>query len=172
MDLQSVMTTVSLAGAIVSTFATFYFWFVRVRGERPKLSCELAERELFLGASTERTRQVGVKLGLVVANGSSLPNAVLGVRLRVRLKEGGWAEAEAVTFDRATPRPINMAAMQTAYLVVSGRVSLPTAEELEQSNKPLTAYVERHLGCPREVEVDLKGLNERWFACRVRYEAA
>jgi len=173
MDLQTAMTVVSMAGAAASTVATFYFWFVRMRGERPKLSCELAERELYLGAMAGDSRQIGVKLGLVVANGSSLPNAVLGVRMRVKLREGGWTETEKVTFDRSTARPINLPAMQTAYLVVNGYLTFPLAGDLEQGGgKALAAYVDRHLTSPREIEVDLKGLNEKWFACIVKYESA
>jgi hypothetical protein len=132
MDVQTTLTGVSLAGATFSTATTVYYWFVKVRGERPKLSCELADRELFLGAMTDQQRQIGLKLGLVVANGSVLPNAVLGVRLWVKRREGDWQEAEKVAIDKATVRPMNVPAMHTAYLLVIGTLTFPLTAELEQ----------------------------------------
>jgi hypothetical protein len=171
MDLQTALSVASMAGAAISTVATVWFWFVRVRGERANLSCELSERELFLGAMTEQKRQIGLKLSLVVVNGSTLPNAVLGVKVRVRLREGAWAEAERVSFDRSTARPINLPALQTAQVVVSGYLTFAYASELEQGNKALAAYSDRYLTDPREIEVELKGLNDRRFACVVSYQS-
>jgi hypothetical protein len=172
MDLQTAMTVVSLAGAAASTGATVYFWFVRVRSERARLTCELVERELYLAGMTEQTRQVGLKLGLVVANGSSLPNALLGVKVRVKLRDGGWLEAEKVAFDKVTPRPINVTAMQTTFLVVNAYLSFASVSELEQGGKTLAAYADHYLANPREIEVELKGLNNRRFPCVVAYERA
>jgi hypothetical protein len=170
MDMQTTLTGVSLAGATFSTATTVYYWFVKVRGERPKLSCELADRELFLGAMTEQKRQIGLKLGLVVANGSVLPNAVLGVRLWVKRREEDWQEAEKVAIDKATVRPMNVPAMQTAYLVINGTLTFPLTDELEQGSKTLGAYAERFLTNPREIKVELKGLNGRTFTSVVTYE--
>jgi hypothetical protein len=171
MDLQTTLTGVSLAGASFSTATTIYYWFMKVRGERPKLSCELSDREIFLGSMTEQTRQLGLKLGLVVANGSVLPNAVLGVRLWVKGREGDWLEADKVTLDKATSRPINLPAMQTAYLVVNGTLTLPMTNELEQQgSKTLAGYAERYLTNPREIKVELKGLNGKTFTSIVEYE--
>jgi hypothetical protein len=170
MDMQTTLTSVSLAGATFSTATTIYYWFVKVRGERPKLSCELTDRELFLGAMREHERQVGLKLGLVVANGSVLPNSVLGVRLWVKRREGDWQEAEKVAIDKATARPINVPAMQTAYVQVNGTLTFPLTDELEQGSKTLGAYVERFLTNPREIKVELKGLNGRTFTSVVTYE--
>src|SRR5262249_11492312 len=159
---------VSLVGAAFSTVTTVYYWFVRVRSERPNLTCELAERELFLGAMTTDKRQVGLKLGLVVVNGSSLPSAVLGVKAWVRQREGGWWEADKVSFDKTNPRPLNLPALQTASLNVVGYLTFPLAGELEQGgNKALSAYADRFLTNPREIKVELKGLNDHRFPCVV-----
>lgn len=164
MNQQTAMSTVSLAGAAFSTLTTVYYWLVRVRAERPRLTCDLVDRELFLGAQTAETRQIGLKIGLAVANGSSLPNAVLGARMWARPREGEWFEVEKVSFDKTTSRPINVPAMQTAFLALSGCLTFPYANELEQgAGKTLTGYLNRFLGCPREIKVELKGLNDRRF---------
>jgi hypothetical protein len=75
------LSSISLVGPAISALATLYFWLVRARGERPKLKCELSDRELFLGAGTAEQRQIGLKLGFVVANYCTLPNAVLVVKM-------------------------------------------------------------------------------------------
>jgi hypothetical protein len=173
MDLQTALTGVSLAGAGFSTATTAYYWFARVRSERPRLSCELAERELFLGAMAADRRQLGVKLGLVIVNGSSLPNAVLRVRFSVAQRNGGWLEAERVAFDKTTPRPINVPAMQTSFLTVNGNLTFPYVTELEQSgNKTLLGYVDRFMTNPRRIRVELSGLNNERFENILSYEAA
>jgi hypothetical protein len=173
MTTQWAIGIASLLGAAFSTITTVYFWFIRVRAERPNLSCELADRELFLGAGTAETRQIGMKLSLVVINGSTLPNALLGVRLWVKLREGTWVEMERVSFDRTTPRPVNIPALQTAALCIAGHATFPCAQELEQGgNKTLVAYTERFLTNPREIKVELRGLNNRRFTSIVSYEAA
>jgi hypothetical protein len=173
MQMQTVIAVVSLVGAVFSTLTTIYYWFVRARGERPSLRCELADRELFLGAGTAENRQIGLKLGLVAVNDSSLPNAVLAVRVWVRQREGSWLEADRVSFDKSTPRPFNLPALQTAFLCVSGYLTFPASSELEQGgNKTLVAYTERFLTNPREIKVELKGLNQKRFTSVVSYETA
>ncbi|MCI0458057.1 MAG: hypothetical protein L0Z62_13920 [Gemmataceae bacterium] len=162
----------SLMGAVFSTITTVYFWFVRARGERPDLRCELVERELFLGAGAADRRQVGLKVSLVAANYSSLPNAVLAVKLWVKQREGTWLEAEKVSFDKTTPRPFNIPALQTALLNVNGTLTFPAVSELEQGgSKALVAYADRFLASPREIRVELKGLNEQRFTSIVSYDA-
>jgi hypothetical protein len=164
MEPQTAVSLVSLVGAAFSTVTTVYYWFVRARGERPNLKAELVEREWFLGAGTAEKRQLGFKLGLVVANGSTLPNAVLGIRLWVKQREGKWLEAEHVVLDKSTPQPCNLPALQTGYIVVNGNLTFPTLQELEQGgNKALVAYADHFLASPRTFRVELKGLNDRRF---------
>src|SRR5262245_3219762 len=105
--MESFMSMFGFLGSIFSTLATAYFWLVRMRQERPRLRPYLADHELFLGLSRDNVRQVGVKLGVVVANYSILPNAILGAKLSVRTRVG-WQEVGNVSFDKATPQPFNL----------------------------------------------------------------
>jgi hypothetical protein len=82
------MPIASMIGSALTAAWTGYFWLVRVKRERPDLRAYLADHEMFLAHSTVDQRHVGLKMGLIVANYSSLPNALLGVRLWVRQKDG------------------------------------------------------------------------------------
>lgn len=173
MNLEQALAAVSLVGAVISTTATVYFWLVRANSERPNLKCALADREMFLGSGAER-RQIGLKLGLIVINSSTLPNSVLEVRAWVRLRDGEWLEVEKLSFDKATPRPVNLPALQTGLLTVTGMISFPSVADLEQGggNKTLAAYAERFLTNPREIRVELKGVTEERFLSVVSYQAS
>lgn len=154
------MPIASMIASALSAAWTAYFWLVKVRRERPDLRAHLADHELFLGGSLGGTRQVGIKLGLIVANYSSLPNALLGVRLWVRQKDKGWLAVEGLSYDKATPLPFNVPAMQTVLARVTGRVAFPSADDLEGHPDTLRLYLDRHLADRRQVGVELDGLAE------------
>src|SRR4051812_42616187 len=71
------MPIASMVGSALTAAWTAYFWLVRVKRERPDLRVYLADQEMFLAHSTGDQRHVGIKLGLIVANYSALPNALL-----------------------------------------------------------------------------------------------
>jgi hypothetical protein len=154
------MPLASMIGSALTALWTAYFWLVRVKRERPDLRPYLADQEMFLAHSTGDHRHVGVKLGLIVANYSALPNALLGVRLWLRQRDRGWLEVENVTFDAKTPLPFNVPAMQTVLVRVAGRVAFPTEEEFEGTPEALASYLERDLAGRREIGVELRGLGE------------
>jgi hypothetical protein len=157
---SSTMSITSMLGSAFTFLWTAYFWLVRVKRERPNMRPYLADQEMFLGLSVGETRQVGIKLGLIVANYSSLPNSLLGVRLWLRQRDGGWLAIENLTFDAKTPLPFNVPAMQTVLIRVAGRVAFPTANEIEGTPTTLADYLERHLAVPREIGVELRGLGD------------
>jgi hypothetical protein len=152
------MPITSLIGSALTFAWTCYFWLVRVKRERPDLRPYFADHEMFLGTSTGETRQVGVKLGLVVANYSSLPNAVLGVRLWLRRRDGEWLAVENLSYAPDTPMPFNVPAMQTVVVRLVGRVAFPYADDLEGTPQTLADYLEKHLAGPREFGVEVRGL--------------
>jgi hypothetical protein len=154
------MSITSMLGTAFTFAWTAYFWLVRVKKERPSMRPYLADQEMFLGSTVGETRQVGIKLGLVVANYSSLPNALLGVRLWLRQRDGGWLAIENLTFDAKTPLPFNVPAMQTALIRIAGRVAFPTVDEIEGAPSTLNDYLSRHIASPREFGVELKGLGD------------
>jgi hypothetical protein len=161
---MELMSLTSLAGSVFSTACTAYFWLVKVRREQPSLRAHLADRECYLGTGGKDTRQVGLKLGVIVANYSALPNALLGARLWVRHRDGGWREVENVSFDKQTPLPFNLPSMQTVLLRLNAYLSFPVQPEVEDAgtaNRILSGYCDRFMTEPREIRIELEGLNER-----------
>ena len=152
------MTMLSVAGSSFSTIATGYFWMVRNRRERPNLKPHLADREMFLSNGGAEKRVVGLKLGIIVANYSLLPNALLAVKLHTATQAGAWQPVENVSFDKLTPLPFNLPSMQTVMLRLNGYLHFPTMPELE-SDKILGNYVNHYLTDPRQMKVELVGLN-------------
>lgn len=151
----------SLAGSIFSTACTTYFWFVKVRRERPLLKSHLADREFFLGNGGGDTRQIGVKLGIVVANCSLLPNALLGAQAAVRGRGNQWHDLPSVTFDKQTPLPFNIPTMQTILLRLNGTLTLPALPHLEEgtASKILQSYMQHYFADPRVIRIRLHALS-------------
>lgn len=153
------MSWMSLAGSVFSTACTVYFWFVRARRERPKLTAHLLEHEFFLGQGRAETRTIGVKLAVVVANGSILPNAVIGARAWLKTADGAWESVEGLTTDAQTPLPINLPPQQTGILRLTGRITFSTHADLESQRPSAAAYVAQYLRRPVEIEFETLGLN-------------
>src|SRR6516225_9371872 len=103
MCMDAFMPFLSLAGSAFSTVLTVVFWVSKYRRELPDLRAHLVDRELFLGAGTADQRQLGLKLGILVANYSALPNAILGVKLALKGADGNWVNVQDVAFDKQTP---------------------------------------------------------------------
>jgi hypothetical protein len=160
MEKTMMMPVFSMIGSALTFLWTTYFWLVRVKRERTDLRPYIADQEFFLGNTVGETRQVGLKLGLIVANYSALPNALLGVRLWLRQRDGGWLPVEGVTFDPQTPLPFNVPAMQTVLVRIAGRVAFPTAEDIEEAPTTLANYLDRYVAEPREVGIELRGLGD------------
>ena len=58
--MESLLSYASISGSVFSTIATFYFWLVRARGERPNLKPYAVDREFFLGNSSAEKRQITI----------------------------------------------------------------------------------------------------------------
>jgi hypothetical protein len=159
--MESVFSHLSLVGSAVSMAATVYFWLVRMRREKPCLKPYLADREFYLGLSRDEVRRIGLKVGIIVANYSVLPNAVLGARLWIRQTDGGWLEAGNIAFDKQTPQPFNIPPLHTVMLRLTGTLSFPFQDTLEDGNKTAGNYMSRHLVQPVEMKVELRHLNDR-----------
>jgi hypothetical protein len=153
------MSWMSLAGSVFSTACTVYFWFVRARRERPKLTAHLLEHEFFLGQGRAETRTIGVKLAVVLANGSILPNAVIGARMWLKTADGAWESVDGLTSDAQTPLPLNLPPQQTGILRLTGRITFATSAELEAQRNSVGAYVGHYLRRPVEIEFEILGLN-------------
>ena len=157
--MESYLSYVGVAGSAMSMLATLYFWLVRVRDERPSLTPYFLDKELFLGMSRGDTRQLGLKVGVVVANDSILPNSILGVRMWVRVRDG-WLEVGNVTLDKQTPMPLNLPARQTTLVRVTGTLSFPYQDALEQGSKTEANYANAFLTQPLEFKVEIRHLRD------------
>lgn len=158
--MESFIPFVSLAGSLFSTVATAYFWLVRMRQERPCLRPHLVDKEFFLGVSRDNSRQIGLKLGVIVANYSALPNAILGARLWIKLREG-WQELTGVAFDKQTPQPFNVPSLQTVLLRLNGTLAFPFQETLEDGNNTVANYLGRFGSQLREIKFEFRRLGDQ-----------
>jgi hypothetical protein len=147
------------AGSAVSMLTTLYFWFVRMRKEQPCLKPFVADKEFFLGNSRDGVRQIGVKLGIIVANYSALPNAILGARLWIR-QTNGWLAVEHLEFDKQTPHPFNVPPLQTVLLRLTGTLSFAYQDALEEGNKTVANYLNAFGTQPVEMKLELQHLND------------
>ena len=158
--MESFMSMAGFFGSIFSTLATAYFWLVRMRQEKPCLVPHFVDKEFFLGLGRDQARQIGVKLGVVVANYSVLPNAILGARLWLRVPEG-WQELGNVAFDKQTSLPFNLPPLQTVLLRLNATLTFPYQETLEDGNKTVGNYLGRFLTQPRQFKIALRRLGDR-----------
>lgn len=150
----------SLAGSAFSTACTAYFWFVKARRERPDVSAHLLQHEFFLSLGNTDTRLIGSSVGIIYANNSILPDAVLGLRLWVRTTDGGWKLMEDVICDAATPLPLNLPPQQTSLLRLTGQLHFQLDAELESESNIAGAYLREHVAAPREFKLETLGLND------------
>jgi hypothetical protein len=158
--MDAYMTYIGFGGSVISMLATFYFWLVRIRQERPCLKPYLADREFFLGLGRDNVRQIGLKARIIVANHSVLPNALLGVRLWVRLHDG-WQEVHNLAFDKDSPQPFNIPPMQTVLLRLTGFLTFPYHDAFEGDSKTLSNYVNSFVLQPVEIKVQMQHLQQQ-----------
>jgi hypothetical protein len=170
--MEALVPYAGLVGSVFSTVLTVYFWLLKANRERPNLQGFPADRELFLGNRATGKRQIGVKLGAVVANYSTLPNAILSVAVAVKQKDGIWLPLEDVTFDKQTPLPCNVPSLQTVLLRVMGRANFANVDALEQGGNILGNYLNHYFTSPREFRVELRALNDRTFTATLAYAAS
>jgi hypothetical protein len=157
--METLVSYAGFAGSAVSMLATLYFWFVRMRRERPYLKPQVVDKEFFLGLSRDEVRQIGLKVGLIVANYSVLPNAILAARMWVRLPNG-WQEVGQLAFDKQTPQPFNIPPLQTVLLRLTGTLSFPYDDTLEQGSKTTANYLTGFLVQPIEIKLELCSLDQ------------
>jgi hypothetical protein len=151
---------VSLTGSAFSTACTAYFWFVKARRERPDLSAHLLQHEFFLSLGQSDTRLIGCTVGIIYANNSILPDAVLGLRLWVRTTNGGWKLMDDVICDSATALPLNLPPQQTCLLRLTGQLHFERDARLESESNIAGGYLRQHVAAPREFKLETLGLND------------
>src|SRR5947207_2211001 len=165
--MDPLMGSVSFAVSTLTALATFYFWIVKSRQERPWLRVCKAEPQIsgYARGSCDDPVRLAFEVKAVVANYSSMPNALLGVRAWVRTRAGYWQEAET-SVDAKTPLPLNLPSLQTARLNLTATVAVPAIPEgtaCRNTHETFALYRDRFLAQPVEVKVELNALNDQAF---------
>ena len=158
--MESEFTIISLAGSAFSTATTAYFWFVKARREQPDLSAHLLDHEFFLSLGKSESRLIGCTLGVIYANNSILPDAILGLRLWVKTVDGGWKLMEDVICDSSTALPLNLPPQQTGILRLTSQLHFSRDAELESESNIAAAYLNSHIASPRQFKLETLGLND------------
>jgi hypothetical protein len=158
----------SLGVSICTAAATFFFWIVKARRERPHLTIYPADPQFagYAQSSFSDPIKLNFEVKTIIANYSTLPNAVLGVQATVKMSDGTWREAET-RIDPKTPLPLNIASMQTMKLELSLALVVPAVPEgqaCKNTHETYAVYRDRFLAQPLQVKVELKTLGEKMFA--------
>lgn len=166
--MTSLPAFVSFALSASSAAATLYLWAVKARQERANLRVCPAEPNVggYARSSCGDPIRLVFELKTIVANHSTLPNAVLGLRAWVKRRDGSWQAATA-TPDPKTPLPLNLPSLQTARLNLSAVIDLPAAPEGEScrnTHETFALYRRQFLAEPLEVKVEVEALGDRSFA--------
>jgi hypothetical protein len=164
MDSGHMMSTLSMVGSAATMAATFYFWVTKFRRERPNLRIYPSDQsaEINLGVFRDAKRGFQFRLSGVIANYSSLPNAVLGVELAMIRRDGSWEEIPA---PRAAGLPLNVPPMTTVRLDLEWSVQLPALDSAERlrANEIPRAYLEHYYAARRRIGIALWALGEAEF---------
>ncbi len=163
METEQLLDMVSLSGSVLATGITLFFWLVKARREKPLLrsyavgSLDAAQAP---SAKDGHVRNTFFYRG-VVANYSTLPNAVIGVRVRVKMRSGEWVEAQ-VSAEKEQQLPLNVSPLQTAPLVLQVGLestgSLSGSTTIDRRDNALAA-----LSSPPQFDVELTALGRRAF---------
>jgi hypothetical protein len=153
--------------SIFSAAISCYFWLVRARQERPRLEVCKAEPRFggYANSSCGDPIKLTFEVKVIVANYSTLPNALLGLTSWVKTCEGAWLEA-VTTPDPKTPLPLNVPPLQTVRLNLTSTVALPVVPEgdaCRNTNETFVLYRDRYLAQPIEVKVELSALGNKPF---------
>jgi hypothetical protein len=166
--METLSSYFSLGVSICTAAATFFFWIVKARREWANLKIYPADPQFGGYAQSSCTDPIKLtfEVKTVVANYSSLPNAVLGVQAHVQMSDGSWREAEARLDDR-TPLPLNIASLQTVKLNLTVAVTVPAVPEGEacrNTHETFAIYRDRFIAQPLQMKVGLRTLGKKMFA--------
>jgi hypothetical protein len=168
MRMEALSSHVSFGVSLITALFTFYYWIVKARKEQPRLKLYPADPQF--GGHAQSSCSDPVKLVFevksVVANYSTLPNALLGVQSWVKMRDGSWQEAET-RLDPKTPLPLNVPPLQTVRLDLALTIAVPAVPEGEacrNTQETFALYRERCVSQPLEAKVALKTLGEKLFA--------
>lgn len=163
-DSSQWMSTVSLVASSLSAAGTAYLWIVKARRELPNLQiypCS-AGAEVNLGVYRGETRGLQFRTSVVVANYSLLPNAVIGVDVSMKRRDGSW---EDISAPRAAGLPLNVPSMTTQKVELEWSVVLPALADAEARRgvEIPGAYLDHYYAEPRRLGIAVWALGEKEF---------
>jgi hypothetical protein len=172
--MEGISSYLSFAVSLSSALFTFYFWIVKSRMERPRLECYPVEPDLSGHAATSSGDPIKLSFEpkIIVANYSSLPNAVLGATVWVRDRDCCWLPTHAM-IDASTPLPLNLAPMQTTRLNLRVTIevpAIPQGEKCRNTNETFALYRGTALPDNLEMRIELTGLCRRVFTSSLHYQ--
>lgn len=175
MDVETLREYVALGSSLLALASTAYFWFVRANRERMQLSIYPAgalRGSVLANEDFDTLRRVSPNKGqvcakyfldLAIVNNSTLPNAVLGIRVKIQMADGTVRTMDTHPADpQQVLVPANLNPLSTAHfcLAVSTAIDgLLTGGFAEREYQAADA-----LEFQPEVTVELMALGEKKFS--------
>jgi hypothetical protein len=160
---------ISLAVSAASLGMTTYFWIVKSLRERPRLSLDVVGQQSFvdLGRGSDEDRWLQFRMAIVVANRSTLPNAVLDARVYwLPRDESTWEETPDVALVDSTKLPVNIPSLQTGLVTLEWWQKFPTSPHAESLSAPvgiINGYLEEYFAGKNCIAVEVFGLQGKSF---------
>jgi hypothetical protein len=145
---------------------------VKMNRERPNLQIEGVDHvsHVDFAHGTAEEQWLNFRLGLVVVNNSTLPNAVLGTVVKVMPRgAGSWQLVEGVRPARGSAFPVNLPALQSGLVTLEWEMRFPALETegMERADEIVAAYLTENWKFPDRVTVDVRGLQGKTFTAPV-----
>lgn len=176
-DLESLREYVALGGSALALVSTGYFWAVRANRERMQLDIHPIGSlvgTVLMNEDFETFRRLAPGEGevcvkyfadIAVVNNSSLPNALLGIEVRMRLADGQWRSMDVQPRQPDTALvPTNLAPLSTAHLGLALATSIPGSLKGGFAEREQAAG--DALAAKPEIEVSLTSLGRQSFVHR------
>jgi hypothetical protein len=166
---QHLLPAVSLVGSAASVGITSYGWLVKMNRERANLQIEGVDHvsHVDFAHGTAEEQWLNFRLGLVVVNNSTLPNAVLGTTVKVMPRgSGSWQPVEGVRPARGSAFPVNLPALQSGLLTLEWEMRFPALAEtdgMDRADDIVAAYLTTNWKLPDRVTVEVRGLQGKSF---------
>ena len=187
-NFETISHIASLSGSAIALASTTYFWLVKVNRERPAMVIEpvgsvtgsiLIPRAHSQSYQAIKPREdqvlVGYWLNLAVVNNSVLPNAIIEVSAKVRLKDEGWVPAQARLFSENAEiapdtLPINVAPLSTARVPIALTLAMQ-GDDSGLGNRERTDIAEAALAEGNSIEISIRGVRNTSFQSRLNHTA-
>jgi hypothetical protein len=165
------LSYVNLGMSLLAGSASAALWVVQWREKRPQLSIHLdrLEQLRFYSSPNESAWDASLVLKLIVANDSTLPNAILRASAWLQNRDGTWQEGEARLLEEPervgplTELPLNLPARTTCMLRIHVCFSVPRAGQSEPDGVDDLAVLRRATAEPARLKVKLSGLGNNIF---------